>query len=304
MGLLGTKNFRASRTEQIRKRRAAKGRALSMPRSAPALRRAWEPKRRKPAARARRRYDIAVGGPNVEVLIPSIPFAFSARTLAVLLIAGWGGLLLFLLTASSFQAGVPEIRGNTYLPPGAVASASGVQGRNVFLLTPSRVSAQLVQHQPGVKAAEVAVLWPNRIQVTVQERAPILDWTQGGEEFWVDAEGVFFPVTKPLNGLVRVEVPQSGPPIPGDSEPAISPQVVQGALQLMVALPQAGHVVYDQQRGLGITDPRGWPVYFGQAKDLAIKADLYQRVVSNLLAKGIRPKLVSVENPEQPYFEP
>jgi len=174
----------------------------------------------------------------------------------------------------------------------------------VFLLSPSKVSVQLVRSLPGVKKAVVSVLWPNHVQVTVQERAPILDWTQGGQEFWVDAQGVFFPVAKPLEGLVRVEAPENGPSIPVDGQPVISPEVVQGALQLMVALPQAGHVVYDQQRGLGIVDPRGWPVYFGDATDLAAKADLYQRVVSDLLSKGIRPKLVSVENPEQPYYMP
>jgi hypothetical protein len=262
----------------------------------------WEPKRRKAAPRARRRYDIAVGGPNVEVLIPSIPITFSARSLAVFLAMGLVGLLLFLLMASSFEAGIPQVQGNSLLPSEAIASASGVQGRNVFMLSPSKVSAQLALSEPGVKKAVVSVLWPNRVQVTIQERAPILDWTQGGQEFWVDAEGVFFPVAKPLDGLVRVEVPENGPAIPAGGQPAISPEVVQGALQLMVALPQAGHVVYDQQRGLGIVDPRGWPVYFGDATDLAAKADLYQRVVSDLLSKGIRPKLVSVENPEQPYY--
>lgn len=304
MGLLGSRHLNLSRADQVRRQRAAKARPLVLPSSAPLPRRVWEPKRRKAAPRARRRYDITVGQPNIEVLIPSIPISFSARSLAVLLAMGLGALLLFLLTASSFQTGIPQVRGNTFVPSEVIASASTLQGRNVFLLSPSKVAAQLVLSQPGLKNAAISVLWPNRVQVTVQERAPILDWMQGGQEYWVDAEGVFFPVAKPLNGLVRVQVPENGPEIPMGAKPAVSPEVVQGALQLMVALPQAGHVVYDQQRGLGITDPRGWPVYFGDANDLAAKADLYQRVVSDLLSKGIRPKLVSVENPNQPYYQP
>ncbi len=304
MGLLGSRHLNLSRADQVRRHRAAKARPLVLPSSVPLPRRVWEPKRRKAAPRARRRYDITVGQPNIEVLIPSIPISFSARSLAVLLVMGLGALLLFLLTASSFQAGIPQVRGNTFVPSEAIASASMLQGRNVFLLSPSKVAAQLVLSQPGLKNAAISVLWPNRVQVTVQERAPILDWMQGGQEYWVDAEGVFFPVAKPLSGLVRVQVPENGPEIPMGAKPAVSPEVVQGALQLMVALPQAGHVVYDQQRGLGITDPRGWPVYFGDATDLVAKADLYQRVVSDLLSKGIRPKLVSVENPGQPYYQP
>jgi hypothetical protein len=86
-----------------------------------------------------------------------------------------------------------------------------------------------------------------------------------------------------------------------DDEP-VRQQVVQGALQLMATFPEMGPVVYDANRGLGLHDPRGWAVYFGTASEVALKADLYQRVISGILARGVTPQWVSVEDMRQPYY--
>ncbi len=46
-------------------------------------------------------------------------------------------------------------------------------------------------------------------------------------------------------------------------------------------------MVYDPQNGLGWTDTRGWQVSFGSnAKDMALKLQVYQSLVNSLTQAG------------------
>ena len=83
----------------------------------------WEPRRRAPVSRARRRYDIALGQPGVEVSLPGIPIALNARTLAIVLALACGAGMLFFLSGAAFEAGVPVVRGNDYQPAEVIAAA-------------------------------------------------------------------------------------------------------------------------------------------------------------------------------------
>ncbi len=302
MSQVGVRRESVGRASQLRQKRQGRGARPARQSFASTTRATWEPRRRTPVSRARRRYDIALGQPGVEVSLPGIPLSFNARTLAIALALVCGAGMLFFLSGASFEAGVPEVRANNYLPAEVIANAAGVQGKNVFSLSPRAVNAALVTGNPGIREAHVSVGWPNRVTLTVEERVPILAWQQGAARFWVDAEGVFFVAPGDREGLVAVDVPEAGPEVRLDSQPSIEPQVVSGALQLMAAFPQMAPVVYDARRGLGLHDPRGWAVYFGTAADVGRKADLYQRVISGILARGVIPQWVSVEDLRQPYY--
>ena len=74
---------------------------------------------------------------------------------------------------------------------------------NVFSLSPQSVGHNLVAANPGVREVRLSVGWPNRVTLNVKERVPILAWQQGGVGYWVDAEGVFFPVLAERGGSGR-----------------------------------------------------------------------------------------------------
>jgi len=292
----------AGRAAQLRQKRQGRAGRAVRETYASTTRTIWEPRRRAQVSRARRRYDIALGQPGVEVSLPGIPIAFNARTLAIILALACGAGMLFFLTGATFEAGMPDVRGNDYIPAEIIAAASGVTGENVFSLSARTVNRTLLASNPGVREVGLSVSWPNHVTLNVKERVPILSWQQDGAGYWVDAEGVFFPALGEREGLVAVEVPDSGPQVLLTSEPSISPQVVSGALQLMASFPEMGPLAYDASRGLGLHDPRGWAVYFGTATDIGQKADLYQRVISGILGRGVIPQWVSVEDMRQPYY--
>ena len=62
-------------------------------------------------------------------------------------------------------------------------------------------------------------------------------------------------------------------------------------------------MLYDERYGLGWTDSRGWQAYFGtEARDMALKLQVYESMVQMVDARGIRPAFMSVQYPSAPYY--
>ena len=151
-------------------------------------------------------------------------------------------------------------------------------------------------------------LLPERIdnvleaELSPEEREPILLWVQEDSTYWVDAEGVFFPVLADRGDLVRLEVRERGLEIAFDGKPQLDPAVVVHALELTIALPSGTPLIFDAGHGLGMMDPGGWMVYFGNSGQIEEKLDVYRRLMDSLSGRGIRPVTVSLENLRQPFY--
>jgi hypothetical protein len=289
-----------TRTELLRRRR---GQTAAVPRLHSSIvnpRTVWEPRTRRTIARAH--HHIRLEEPGVEVQLPAISLSFTPRGLAMILAALAAGALLFLLTAPVFRAGVPVVEGNNYIPADAVVNAVNVQGVNFLLLSPADVRDEILRRIPGVRQANVIVEPSGAVRLDIEERAPILLWVQNGEEYWVDADGVIYPVTKNVEGLVRVEVGEQGPQIAIDGGADVDPGVVINALEMAVSLPSGSQIVYDTRHGLGMLDAGGMAVYFGTSGQIEQKMEIYRRLSQRFAATGVRPILVDVADIWQPFY--
>jgi len=296
-----------SRAELLRRKREKPVRNLawhSRPAAphAVAQRPAWDVRPRGAATRVHRMVSIPLADRGVEVQFPTLTVSFSPRSLAILVAGLACAGLVFLLTGTMFRARVPQIDGLQYLSADAVAEAARLEGSNLFLISPAAVEEQILSHIPSVRGVQVSVDFSGDVRVNVRERDPILLWTQNGESYWVDAEGVFFPALAERTDLVSVEVHDKGPQITFDRSADVDPDVVIQALELTLALPTGTRILYDAQHGLGMADIDGWTAYFGTSGQIDLKMDLYRRMVSALSAEGIRPNFVSVENLHQPFY--
>jgi len=307
MAIAMRKKEPATRAEQLRRKRQKPVRSLNWS-SRPAAPRpaapqtAWEIRPRGPAARAQRMYNIPLAEPGVEVQLPVLTLSFSPRGLATILAGLACAGLLFLLTAPMFQVKLPQIRGLQHLTADSIVTASDLQGGNLFLISPGFVESEILRKIPAVRRASVSVDFDGEVIVQIQEREPILLWVQENSSYWVDAEGVFFPALVPREDLVRLEVREEGLEIAFDNAADIDPAVVVNALELTVALPSGTRLIYDADHGLGMMDPSGWMVYFGNSGQVEQKLDVYRRLMESLTARGIRPGMVSVENLRQPFY--
>ncbi len=300
MTILARRKESLTRTEMLRRRR---GQSTAMPRlHAPIAkpRTVWEPRARSTAARAHRH--IRLEEPGVEVQLPAISLSFTPRGLAMILAAVSAGALLFLLTAPTFLAGAPVVEGSQYVPADAVVNAADVEGMNFLLISPAEVREEILRRIPGVRDVSVLVEPSGAVRLALAERAPILLWAQNGEEYWVDADGVVYPVTGAVKGLVRVEVRDQGPAIGLDGESDVDPAVVINALEMAVSLPEGSRIVYDMRHGLGMLDAGGVAVYFGTSGQIEQKMEIYRRLAQRFVVTGVRPSLVDVADIWQPFY--
>ncbi len=102
------------------------------------------------------------------------------------------------------------------------------------------------------------------------------------------------PTPKPKNDKSE-ELPTSLAFIPKD--------VLEGALQLNLMVPEITELYYRPYGGLSYQDGRGWRVYFGTGTDMHQKLAVYKTIETNLLNKGVQPEYVNVSNQETPYYK-
>jgi cell division protein FtsQ len=122
-----------------------------------------------------------------------------------------------------------QVDGARTLTAAEVRQAAGVRTGTPLLRADVDAAAARVRRMPQVAAAQVSRGWPDRIVITVTERAPVAVVDQAGQQWLVDAAGVLFATVSgaPPQGVVPVDVPDPGP---GDA-------ATRAALAAVAALP-------------------------------------------------------------------
>ncbi len=264
----------------------------------------------------KRRYDIALETPGVEIRLPAVPVVrFSWRFLSLALTFGLFGLLYFMWTAPQFQVQAAEVIGTNRITPLEINSALNLVNRPIFTLNPVELEETLKIAYPELISVAVSVGLPADVFVEVSERVPLLAWYQNDIVHWVDGDGFAFLPRGEVDHLVTIQA-YSLPPSPNpvdisqpDFELVTSPrafmyaEMVNAILGLRAQVPPESQLVYDAQYGIGWADERGWEVYLGtDISDYAVKLDVYNSIVAHLQSEGITPAIINVEHAHAPYF--
>jgi hypothetical protein len=81
------------------------------------------------------------------------------------------------------------------------------------------------------------------------------------------------------------------------------PVLLAAAQALSKKLPPETTLIYQQEHGLGWTDPKGWQIYIGTDLDqFEEKFALYQQIASYLADNELKPVMVSVEHLNAPFY--
>jgi hypothetical protein len=269
---------------------------------------------RKRAAKPRR-FNVAVGMPDVYLRRPTAPrFHVSWRLGSVLIILLTGAALYLLLTLPFFRVANATVLGNNRLTREDIEAEMGVLGQSIFTVHPEEVETRLRVKLPELLSVKVNVYLPNHVYVTLTERAPVILWQQSEGYTWIDAEGIAFRPRGFVAGLVLVEgtVPPptsaalpDDPGAPGTLAPApfLQKELVDSILLLAPSVPADSKMVFDHSFGLGWTDSRGWKSYFGiSAKDMPLKLRVYQTLADSLVSRGILPSVINVMYPDAPFY--
>jgi hypothetical protein len=272
----------------------------------------------------KRRYDIALSTPGVEIRLPAIPSVKLGWKLVSFILAGSLLLVLYhLWTAPLYQVQFVELQGSQYLSNETVNRLLNVYNKPVFELDPQQMEEIMEFAFPGLlKDVSVQVGLPATVIVSVQEREPVIAWVQDGTIRWIDLEGIAFDPISENDALIQV-VASASPPAPvvipenpEDLEEDINPlevvltpeafmfpEMVAGIIQMSEQAPEGVPLVYDPQHGLGWHTRSGWDVYFGMdVTDIGQKLVVYDAIVKQLKEDGISPDMISVEYVHAPYY--
>lgn len=308
-----------SRAEQIRLRRRQDSQkqqtqsTLSATRPYPMVTsRNTAPVKRVPRPNTRRRFQAAFSMPGIQVHMPSISlphFDVGWRLLSFSISLLLGVAIYFAWTRPAFRVVTANITGNQRVSADEINGVLGSAGQPIFTLLPADMESRLRINYPELASVKVAVSLPNTITVNVVERQPIILWQQNGGYTWIDASGVAFRPRGVADNLISVTaLAAPAPGLPSTSDqlspiPYLSMDMLKAVKTLAASLPSGTAMIYDPRNGLGWDDGRGWQVFFGcNAKDMALKLQVYQSLVTSLNSRGITPAFISVQYVNAPYY--
>lgn len=258
-------------------------------------------KRRGGPKNGNRRFEIA--WPSAPALsLPALPrYNLSWRMASFAMVVLLGAMLARLLIDPKMFVDGINLGGAALVPGEEIYAQSGIARQHIFWVDPLKVKEN-VENVPGIAHATVTVKWPNLVTIVVRERIPVVTWIEGERIWWVDESGQKFDARGELPGLIPVMLDDAQGTEIGGAVQRVPVEAVRGAMLLKQLRANIEVLHYDALHGLSYQDGRGWRGYFGVGQDMAQKLAVYETLVDNLAARGIRPAMVSVESAEAPYY--
>ncbi len=285
----------------------------------------------KSSVRSRQQFNVP-NTPGASISLPSLEGLLNWRLLSFGMVVGLCLVLYLMWTTPYFVVEQAEISGLNRIMGHDVNAVLDIGGMPSFALDSVKMQQILVEQFPEFASADVSVNFPNTVAISVTERLPVLIWKQDGRTDLIDQEGMAFPLRSEeinvdlpqveafgtLTGLVPVPVPTDtvktnglrfslfGKPedLPeiNQAQQVLTPEAVQSILKLSEFAPQGLPLTYRDEHGFGWQDSAGWFVYFGDAQEIDLKLNIYQKILRLLDDKDVKPELISVEWVHAPYY--
>jgi len=229
----------------------------------------------------------------------------ASRIPTLVFLAAIGSLLVWFFWSYDFYVYSAEIRGNSVIPSEAVFAQSGLEGYNIFYVDANEVERR-IRELPAVKDVRVSFALPNQVAINLQERVPVAVWETQGQRYWVDKEGVFFPITSPppTDTLVIRDLDNRGVRLgkPAENEAPPDPIPVRTALEISRYMPERRQFDYSRGRGISFETSGGWRVYFGDDVGLQAKVAVFQ-AFREKRAPYVAVEFLDLSIPGQPYYK-
>ncbi len=280
---------------------------------------------RRATSRPRRKMIIPLANPGAEIHVPAIPSIRPGwRLVSGFIILVTSGIIFALLNAPFFQISNPQIDGIQRVSAADIEAVLGVQGMPVVEFDPQAARLALANSFHELKDIHVQLSIPARLKIRISERQPLIEWQHGDQPRWIDEEGVLFsprgdggsllvvqsnttaPLQKPVAAPVedgQAELPKQGEAVQEPVYEKLDRDLLDAVLKLSSIMPQGTILVYSGEQGLGWLAPEGWQVYVGAWLDnLDTKLKVYSALVDYLNRQGIRPMLISIAQPNAPFY--
>jgi cell division protein FtsQ len=253
------------------------------------------------------------------------------RLLSLVLVAALSYFLLTAFRSPEYRVSSVEISGLQRLSADDVLANLNVVGKHIFEIQPQEIVDAIAAAYPELRDIQVSVSLPARVSVSVVERQPMFAWQMSDRLMWVDTEGYLIPARGTAEVMLSIDsdslplyqldddlrsfgsskvIQDKDIKKPGQSTMMffsqtkhIDSNLLVAVLQLNDWMPDEPTLLYQQQRGLGWADVRGWDVFVGRKlENINDKMVMYETIVHKLEEEGINPSMVSVEFLNAPYY--
>jgi hypothetical protein len=273
-------------------------------------------RKNKKKSRVKRRYDISLPTPGVEIRLPSFPvIKIGWRVVSFSLVVGLVWILNFLLTSPMFQVHSVELIGAWRLSVDEIARNLNLYDKPIFVLDPQHLEKELAVTFAELTDISVQIGLPAQVLINVNERVPMITWIYDSDSMWIDGNGYVFEPRGDVEKLVVI-LANSPPPLSTpvatedrsletnlNHQGVISPEFIEAVFTLKSKAPEGTDLIYDAHHGLGWKDPQGWDVFFGLRVDnIQAKLLVYESIVDRLLSEDLIPALIDVEHVHAPYY--
>jgi cell division septal protein FtsQ len=229
--------------------------------------------------------------------------AVLARMLGLVALLALSGLLYDTATSPEFRIRQVTVSGNHLLTTDEVLAVAAVQGTNSFWVRRSEV-AERVQRLAAVRAVDVRVALPGRVDLLIRERTPYVSWQSGDAIFLVDVDGIVLGTQTPEQPLIVIHDLDGPAPEAGQRVDLTAIRTVAALTQALPGALGLAPSEYDYSRAFGVeVQPPGGPrLRFGTEENLDVKLATLAAVQAELSREGTRPQLIDVRFPQRPYF--
>lgn len=306
--------------------------ARSIPHVSPVISRSIRygtPLRQNTSTQPRRKVIYTVGANGVETRMPALPIIqFNWQMVSGFLTIGCIILVILLTNLSMFEIKTVNVEGFQRVTPAELQAVLQNNSGSVFTLDRTKALNTISVAFPELKNIRIRISMPDGINVSADERQPILAWKTGDQLVWIDADGVIMQPRGDVGTLLTVESgatppltkseekidsvvdyaemvieQKSAPLTPEESIKYLDPGVLKIAIDMSALMPQGSTLAYDPISGMGWNDPGGWKVYFGNdLENFQFKQVEYQAIMQQLSNQGITPVMVSVKHVDSPYY--
>ncbi len=201
----------------------------------------------------------------------------------------YGLVEFFQLPALAVTSGAAQIGGAHRLTPRAIYDASGVEGRNIFLVRQAEVEANL-REMPGIASADVHLRLPNQILIDVKELRPLVAWQAGEETVWLAADGGVVPQAGAAPPLTLVDTTNTA--LAGSD--GWRQKVLAHLAELQAGHPELMTFGYGDPQGLYYQSAEGWEVWLGDTGPMSHKVKVAAGASAQVSQSGTQAKVIDL----------
>jgi cell division septal protein FtsQ len=225
----------------------------------------------------------------------------ASRTLALFLAATMMALLVWFFADERFYVYTAQIQGNSLVTADEVYRAGGLHAMSIFYIDRQKVAQGIASGIAGVTQVRVQCRLPARVSVRIYEQDVRYLWRRADASFLVDGEGHILKADDGTHaGLLVIQDLDNQPVQPGGKVDVVALTAVG---RLHGILPEVQVFEYSRDRGVSLSDARGWRVYFGDDQQLTEKVATLQALLDKLTRENQSVRVIDLRFVASPYYQ-